>query len=241
VYMWDTGGPVTPANNKLLTDFAIHAVEAQPLSYAKTIFFNTMLSFGFPRIAYPGAGTTFYYNFHLHYKTTGRHAYTTLPPNNHEWIPGGTAYQDWMAYGHQAPGVIHRIVAIPVLIYQRVVFTYGPLLAVIFLVGLGGVVRVTAAGRRGKGLRSLLSVQTLASVRLHWAPRGTTMLPWVSAVALLIFPILLADFDYRYLLPAIPFACLAAGLSFAPRRTSPVSPPAPAPANIESVVPDQVA
>ena len=28
-----------------------------------------MLSFGFPRIAYPGAGTTYFYNFHLHYVT----------------------------------------------------------------------------------------------------------------------------------------------------------------------------
>ncbi|HEY7277637.1 MAG TPA: hypothetical protein VH594_16820 [Trebonia sp.] len=228
-FMWDTGGPVTAANNKLLTDFAIHAVEAQPLSYLKTVFFNTMLSFGFPRIAYPGAGTTFYYNFHLHYVTYGAKAYTTLPPNNHEWIPGGTAYQDWISYGHQAPGVIHKVVAVPVLIYQRVVFTYGPLLALIFLVGLGGLIGVR---RRGWQVKSL---------RLHWAPRGTTMLPWVTAVALLVFPILLADFDYRYLLPAIPFACLAAGLAFAPRRTAPAAPSAPSAENVESTVPDQVA
>ena len=64
-----TGGPVDPANNQLLTDFAIHAVEAQPLGYVKTVVKNTMLSFGFPRIAYPGAGTIYYYSFHLHYKT----------------------------------------------------------------------------------------------------------------------------------------------------------------------------
>ena len=242
-YMYDSGGPVTPANNKLLTDFAVHAVEAQPLDYVKTIFFNTMLSFGFPRIAYPGSGTVYYYSFHLHYVTS---KYSMLPPKDVSWIspkvvPENSAYDDWVNYGHQAPGVVHKIAAIPVLIYQRVVFTYGPLLAVIFLVGLGGLVSVTAAGRRGKGLRSLLSARALASVRLHWAPRGTTMLPWVSAVALLVFPILLADFDYRYLLPAIPFACLAAGLAFAPRRTSPVPPQDPAPANTESVVPDQVA
>lgn len=237
-YMWDSGGPVTAANNKLLTSFAIHAVEAQPLSYAKTVFFDTMLSFGFPRIAYPGAGTTYYYNFHLHYVTA---KYNMLPPDNpdHEWIHGGTAYQDWMAYGHQSPGVVHKVVAVPVLVYQRVVFTYGPLLALIFLTGLGGVLSVSAAARRGRGPRSLASAQALRSVRVHWAPRGTSMLPWVTAVALLVTPIALADFDYRYLIPAIPFACLAAGLAFAPPRTAPARPAAPA--SVETTIPDQVA
>ena len=222
------GGPVSYKGNQVLTNFAIHAVEAQPLSYLKTIFFNTAMSFGFPRIAYPGAGTTYYYSFHLHYVTA---KYNLLPPDNpnHEWIPGGTAYQDWLSYGHQAPGVVHKIAAIPILVYQRVVFTYGPLLALIFLVGLGGLIGVR---RRGWQLKSL---------RLHWAPRGTTMLPWVTAVALLVFPILLADFDYRYLLPAIPFACLAAGLAFAPRRTAPAAPSAPSAENVEATVPDQVA
>ncbi len=242
-YMWVSGGPVTAANNTLLTNFAIHAVEAQPLDYAKTVFFNTMMSFGFPRIAYPGAGTTYYYDFHLHYVTA---KYDLLPPDNpaHEWIPGGTAYHDWMSYGHQAPGVVHRVFAVPILVYQRVVFTYGPLLAVIFLVGLGGVLSVTASGRRGRGLRSLATARTLRSVRLHWTPRGTTMLPWVSAVALLVTPIAAADFDYRYLIPAIPFACLAAGLAFAPHRTAPARPePAgPAsPASMETTIADQVA
>jgi hypothetical protein len=45
------------------------------------------------------------------------------------------------------------------------------------------------------------------------------MLPWVTAVVLLVFPIAVADFDYRYLLPVLPFACQAAALAFAPART----------------------
>jgi hypothetical protein len=142
--------------------------------------------------------------------------------------------------------VVHKIAAIPVLIYQRVVFTYGPLLALIFLVGLGGLLSVSGA-RHGRAARPVLSPRTLRSVRLrsvrlHWAPRGTTMVPWVAAVALLVTPIAVADFDYRYLLPAIPFACLAAGLAFAPRRAAPAEPATPAsPVSVESTVPDQVA
>jgi hypothetical protein len=236
-------GPVSPAGNQVLTNFAIHAVEAQPVDYAKTIVKDVMLAFGFPRIGYPGSGTTYYYNFHFQY--VGKDAHTgkpisLLPPDNpkHEWIPGGTAYGDWVNYGHQAPGVVHKVFAAPIAIYQRVVFTYGPLLAVIFLVGLGGWFSVTAR-RRGTGVRSLLSVDTLRSPRLRWRPRGTSMLPWWSAVALLVAPIAIADFDYRYLIPAIPFACLAAGLAFAPRRATPAVPAAPE--SVESTVPDQVA
>ena len=122
--------------------------------------------------------------------------------------------------------MVHKVVAVPMLVYQRVVFTYGPLLAVIFLVGLGGVLSVTAAGVAAAARARWPRPGRCARSALHWAPRGTTMLPWVTAVALLVTPIALADFDYRYLLPAIPFACLAAGLAFAPRRTAPAGPAA---------------
>ena len=54
------------------------------------------------------------------------------------------------------------------------------------------------------------------------------MLPWVTGVVLLVAPIAVADFDYRYLLPVLPFACLAAGLAFAPARAPGIR-PAPQP------------
>jgi hypothetical protein len=240
-------GPVSPAGNKLLTDFAVKAILAQPVDYAKTVVKGVLLSFGFPRIGYPGSGTTYYYNFHLHFTGSDHGApISLLPPKNHAWVsplitPKYSAYDDWVNYGHQAPGVVHKIFAAPIALYQRVVFTYGPLLAIIFLVGLGGLFSVTAR-RQGRGIRSVLSARTLLSLRLHWRPRGTTMLPWVTAVALLVAPIAIADFDYRYLIPVIPFAALAAGLAFAPRRTAPAEPQTPAsPADVESTVPDQVA
>ena len=249
-YLHKGFSPVTIASNKLLTDFAIKAIEDQPVDYVKTVVKDVGLSFGFPRIAYPGPGTTYYYSFHLHYvvaPTPTSKGYNTLPPNYKTWIGTNVrtenAYSDWLAYGHQAPGVVNEVFAAPILLYERVVFTWGPLLAVIFLLGLGGVISVTASAyRRGQGLRAALSFRTLRSVRLHWAPRGTSMLPWVTAVALLVIPIMVADFDYRYLIPVIPFACMAAGLGFAPRRVkpAPAAPSAPSNATVESTVPDSV-
>jgi len=233
-YMVATGGPVTPANNKLLTDFAIRAVEAQPFDYVKTVVKDVLLSFGFPRIGYPGAGTVLYYNFHLHYTTSKP---SLLPPNNpdHEWVKGGTALQDWLSYGHQAPGRVIEVFAVPILLYERLVFTYGPLFLVILLMGLGGVL---ALRRPVRPVREFLRPRPFP---LRWQVRGTPLLPWVTAVALLVTPIAIADFDYRYLLPVLPFACAAAGLSFAPpRRVSPPPPTSPA-GQHEETIPDSVA
>jgi 4-amino-4-deoxy-L-arabinose transferase-like glycosyltransferase len=197
-------GAVSAANNSLLTSFAIHAVESQPLDYVKAIAKGIIMSVEWPRKNYPGSGTVYYYDFHLHYKTA---KYDMLPPNlvHHEWIHGGTAAQDWLSYGHQAPGVVIKPVAILILGYERVFYTWGPLFGVILVMGLGGLVSIR---RR--------------PLRLRWAPRTGSMLPWVTSVVLLLSPIALADFDYRYLIPVIPFACLAAGLGFAPAKAKPV-------------------
>jgi hypothetical protein len=94
--------------------------------------------------------------------------------------------------------------------YDRWFFTCGPLFGLILLTGLGGVVRI----RR-------------SPARLTWCRRSGSMLPWTTAVVLLVFPIATADFDYRYLLPVLPFAGLAAALSFAPMRGHSPHPPEP--------------
>ena len=203
------GGPVSSANNTLLTNFAIRAVVAQPFGYAESVLKNLALAVEWPRHKYPDAGTVSYYYFPLQPQTI---------PNllNHEWIPGGTAYQDAVRYGHANPSTIVEPFAALITLYEHIIYTWGPLFGLILLTGLGGVVRI-------EGLRQ-------RQPRLVWSRRAGSMMPWVTGVVLLVVPIAVADFDYRYLLPVLPFACLAAGLAFAPARVrSAPQPPAPQP------------
>ncbi len=243
--------PVTPASDKLLTGFAEHAdrVAAAPVREDGRQGRGAVVrdpADRLPRarhdlllqLPHPLRGRAHRHQQGLHHAAAEEQVLDRL---GHP-VPIAPT-RDWLAYGHQTPGVVNKVFAAPILVYERVVFTWGPLLAVIFLVGLGGVISVSAsAWRRGQGLRAALSFRTLRSVRLHWSPRGTSMLPWVTAVALLVVPIMVADFDYRYLIPVIPFACMAAGLGFAPRRAKPdpAAPSAPSSATVESTVPDSV-
>ena len=195
------GGAVSSANNALLFDFSVRAVAAQPFEYMGSVLKGLWLSVRWPRETYPDPGTVSYYYFQVHPQSI---------PANHTWIPGGTAYSDALAYGHATPSRVIQPFASLIALYERVVFTYGPLFGLIMIMGLGGVLRIR---RR----------------RLVWSRRAGSFLPWVTAVTLLVFPVATADFDYRYLLPVLPFAGLAAALAFAPPR------PAPAPEEPEAV------
>ncbi|GAA3428716.1 hypothetical protein GCM10018953_58990 [Streptosporangium nondiastaticum] len=74
--------------------------------------------------------------------------------------------------------------------YQLYGYLRGPFIAVIILIGLAGV---------------------LARVRRLG---GAVLLPWAAGATLLALPPFIAAFDHRYVVPALPFACLAAGLAF---------------------------
>jgi len=77
--------------------------------------------------------------------------------------------------------------------YQRYVYLPGTLLGVIVLIGAAGI---AARWRRWGGL---------------------VLLPWLVGVLLIVLPPMTAGFSYRYVLAAVPCACLAAGLAFAGR------------------------
>jgi hypothetical protein len=144
-------------------------------------------------------------------------------------VLGGLALAvEWPRHPYPDPGTVYfyyfHLTPYPI---PAVFYTYGPLFGLILLTGLGGV------------LRPRLRCGRLP--RLSWSPRSGSMLPWATAVVLLVFPIAVADFDYRYLLPVLPFACLAAGLAFAPARVpSPPEPVAEPQDNLTSQVPGQV-
>ncbi len=74
--------------------------------------------------------------------------------------------------------------------YQRYVFLPGTILGVLLAAGLAGMF--------------------IAWRRLG----GEILLPWAIAVAMIVIPAATAEFDYRYLLPAVPFACLATAMVF---------------------------
>jgi len=208
------GGPVSAAGNRMLRAFAIRAVEAQPVSYAHVIVNGLVLSVDWKRYDYPSKGTVYDYYFHTKPQT--------VP--NHVWIPHQTARQDIQAYGHQGISRAVKPFAYLMAGYERVFYLYGPLFGLILVLGLGSVVRVT---RRDGRIRLM-----------RWRDDGPSAMPWVAAVVLLVFPIAVADFDYRYVLPVVPFACLAAGLAFTsplprpePPDTSPAGAAAPVPAD----------
>ncbi|GLZ11238.1 hypothetical protein Acsp04_14730 [Actinomadura sp. NBRC 104425] len=173
---------VSPQANKVLRDFAIRAVLAQPGDYLRTVADGMGKAFSPERFPYPTAATEALYHFPSD---------PQIFPGGKSWGGGHSALLDAMTYGRTAtPSRVVQPHADTMVAYQRNVYLPGPALGVIFVVGAAG---------------------TLLAPRL----RRTVLLAWATAATLLVFPLASADFDYRYVLPATPFACLAAGLFLA--------------------------
>jgi hypothetical protein len=191
-YIWTTPSPLdrykpskfASAPNQLAENFAIRAIEAQPLDYAKAVASDTWRSFGWKRVVFPNAATYDEYLFGPH----------SLPIPSWNDDPSLGAYHSFAAAyikGNPLTDVVAPFSTV-IRVYQEHVYLPGTVYGLILLVGLGGLV--------------------LAWRRLG----GEALLPWTISLALVVIPAATAEFDYRYVLPAVPFACLAAVMAFSP-------------------------
>ncbi|PKK13265.1 hypothetical protein [Thermomonospora sp. CIF 1] len=111
------------------------------------------------------------------------------------------ALQEYRRGGRVTTEVVHPYAGF-MQVYQRHVYLRGTVLGVILAIGLAGA---AAAWRRGGVL---------------------IMLPWTLSAVLIVVPAATAQFDYRYVLAAVPLACLAAGAAagLGGRRTAEAPP-----------------
>jgi hypothetical protein len=188
-YIWTSASPLdrmppskfSPVPNQLAEDFAIRAIEAQPLGYARAVFDDTWMVFGWNRIVFPQAATYDEYLF-------GNHS-LPIPAWDDAHQGRYTSYAAAYVQGNPLTQVVNPF-AIIIRIWQRYVWLPGTVYGLILLAGLGGIV--------------------LAWRRLG----GEALLPWTISFAMIVIPAATAEFDYRYVLPAVPFACLAAVMAF---------------------------
>jgi hypothetical protein len=215
----DTAFRFTPVMNAQTGQFAKHAIEAQPMDYVSAVTRDVLHTFGWTRQPDPndwyGNGPTFEFisgpdmNLQIPWYATPDHI-----PGTPYHLPGSSS-PNWCDASCQRGDTQARLIQIAerdfdrsrglgftravqpwerlLDSYQRYVYLRGTLLGSIVLIGAAGVV---ARWRR-------------------WG--GIGLLPWLVAALLIVLPPLTAGFSYRYVLAAVPVACLAAGLAFARR------------------------
>jgi hypothetical protein len=201
-FIWEKNSPLntvpgpkfSASKNALAKNFALRAIAAQPTGYLADVLHDVSLTFYWNNPEHPSPAMANRYQF----------AFATT-----HWISPGyvlshgrtirTIASDQLKYG----GVTSTRAVEPfagwIRGYQRFVYLRGTLVGVVLLIGFGGIVR----SWRGGGFRRLDG----------WG--GPGLFPWVTAVILLVVPVMTADFAQRYALIAMPVVCLAAGLAFA--------------------------
>jgi Dolichyl-phosphate-mannose-protein mannosyltransferase len=198
-YIWGSDSPLqkikapefSPQVNKLAEQFAIKAMLGQPVDYARVVFDDTWRAFAWPHTPFPYASTYDNYLF-------GGQNVTISATEG----PGAQTGSNWnyspnvYLGGNADPrtGVVQPFATI-IRVYQEYVWLPGTIYGLILLAGLAGIV----LGWRRAG--------------------GQALLPWLVSLALIVVPAATAEFDYRYVLTAVPFACLAAAMAFGQQAT----------------------
>lgn len=204
-YLWARLSPLhrvpderfSEEQNRLAGDFARRAIAAQPADYLSYVAYDFFRVFQWNRTVFPDRATY------------GRYEFGTTSEDIGKWRTdkGSTGAQEAASYerGRARTKIVEPFAGF-MRGYQDVFYLRGTMLGVILLIGLGGLVR-----RR----KQPLPAEPKAKRRARPA-----LLPWATAVGLLLAPAATVEFDYRYVLPAVPLACLAAGIAFTRRAAA---------------------
>ncbi|MFI6325474.1 hypothetical protein ACIBG8_48710 [Nonomuraea sp. NPDC050556] len=197
-YLWrDVGGTALhwmpgskrfePIKNEVAGEFAKRAILAQPGDYLKAVGTDLLTSFQVGRRQFPDPQTFEMYEFK---------PYQVLDQNGRpKRLPSWSSYDgrtdtDAFTYEQGPPEtVIKQPWASIMSVYQQIFYMRGIMLGALLLIGLYGIA-------------------------VRWRKLGgPVILPWLGSFGLILAPAATAEFDYRYLLPAIPLACIAAAIT----------------------------
>jgi hypothetical protein len=197
-YIWAKKSPLnglpgpkfSAKKDALARDFALRAITAQPGSYLNAVLDDFSRTFTWNRPAYPSQQFVDRYQF----------TFATS-----DWVrsraEGLRLAREQRAYTGGSTAKTRAVQPLAGFMrdYQRFAYVRGTMLAAVLLLGLAAIARSWSAG----GWRRLRG----------WG--GHALFPLVAALAMLLVPDATAGFSERYVVPAMPVACLAAALAFA--------------------------
>ncbi|MEZ7127823.1 hypothetical protein ACBR40_21075 [Nonomuraea sp. AD125B] len=188
LHRWGVNKKWSEITNDAASAFATRAILSQPGDYLKVVARDFFRSFHWSRPRFPDESTYNMYQFKPYVELDENGQPKRLP----KWssYAGGRTDTDAFSYEQGPPEtrITHPWADI-MAGYQKVFYLPGIVLGGVLLVGLYGVV-------------------------VRWRTfGGPVVLPWLGAVGLLLAPAATAEFDYRYVLPAVPLACIAAAIT----------------------------
>ncbi|SNT61111.1 hypothetical protein SAMN05216276_10822 [Streptosporangium subroseum] len=191
-HAFGVGSTFTPEMNQAAGTFAKRAILSQPLDYLSIVAVDFFRAFHWGRPRFPDFNTYRQYEF--------------LPENKilPVWASNrGSTDTDALKYD---PGL--RTTLIPGKPRSSVIGTDVHDPWAVFMQGYQRVIRLP-----GIVIGALLLIG-LAGVAVRWRKMGgPLLLPWLASFGLILAPAATAEFDYRYLLPAVPLACMAAAIA----------------------------
>jgi hypothetical protein len=156
-YIWTPASPLdrfpptkfSPLPNSLAQQFAIKAIEGQPVAYAQTVFDDTWRVFDWPRTVFPNAATYDEYLFGYHP--------LAIPSSPMHGYPNTAAYYE---QGNATTRIVGPFAGI-IRVYQRYVWLPGTVFGLILLAGL---IALSWRWRRGGRAAFLPWLSSLALV-----------------------------------------------------------------------------